>query len=103
MWPRPMGVRAASTMTTSRPGLRDMAFSMEPGPSSLSEPAHQAPRQGRSFGRYLQPPAHPGNDESPVEAGASARAGYGNRTRLSSLGSSRSTDELIPREGAILA
>jgi cytochrome c biogenesis protein CcmG/thiol:disulfide interchange protein DsbE len=40
----------------------------------------------------------PEDDESPVEAGASVRAGYGNRTRLSSLGSWRSTDELIPRE-----
>src|SRR4051812_7988100 len=39
----------------------------------------------------------------PRRFGAFVRAGYGNRTRLSSLGSWRSTDELIPREAAILA
>ena len=48
--------------------------------------------------QYVYVRTGPENDESPVEAGASARAGYGNRTRLSSLGSSRSTDELIPLE-----
>ena len=55
------------------------------------------------FGNSLRPArasARSENDKRPVEAGASARAGYGNRTRLSSLGSLRSTDELIPREGA---
>src|SRR5688572_25025658 len=44
--------------------------------------------------------SRPRNDETRVEAPGFVRAGYGNRSRLSSLGSLRSTDELIPREGA---
>ena len=60
-------------------------------------PARQTGPDGRNC--PVTATADPISDETPVEARGSVRAGYGNRTRLSSLGSSRSTDELIPRRG----
>ena len=74
-----------------REDVRDLVSLMRAG--GARQPA---PREA-AVAHLIASTAEQGFGVSPVEAGTSAEAGYGNRTRLSSLGSSRSTDELIPR------